>query len=176
MPRQHKSKPGQEASIRPAPMYDAPFYRGSGKLAGKVALITGADSGIGRAGAVLFAREGADVAIQYLSERADAEKTKSAVEAEGQRAIVIPGDVRKRSFCQSAVRAVLGKLGRLDVLVNNAAFQVHSAHIENLTEEHFDLTLRTNLYGYFFMAQAAAPHLPKGGSIINRLCHRLGGQ
>ncbi|HEV7632681.1 MAG TPA: SDR family oxidoreductase [Steroidobacteraceae bacterium] len=166
-PRQHKAKPGMESTLRPAPMYDAPFYRGSGKLAGKVALITGADSGIGRAVAVLFAREGADVAIQYLSEHADAEKTKAAVEAEGQRAMLIAGDVRSRRFCTRAVRQAVERLGRLDVLVNNAAFQVHSNRIEDLTEEQFELTLRTNLHGYFFMAQAAATVMRPGGAIIN---------
>jgi NAD(P)-dependent dehydrogenase (short-subunit alcohol dehydrogenase family) len=148
-------------------MYLAPFYRGSGKLAGKVALITGADSGIGREVAVLFAREGADVAIQYLSEHADAQVIQAAVEAEGRRAMVIPGDVRKKSLCNSAVAKTVRQLGGLDVLVNNAAFQVHTARIEELTEEHFDLTLRTNLYGYFFLAQAALKHLPKGGAIVN---------
>lgn len=167
MPRQHRAKPGREDTLRPAPMYQAPFYRGSGKLAGKVALVTGADSGIGRAVAVLFAREGADVAIQYLSEHADAQVTREAVEAEGRRAIVISGDVRKRRFCQRAAAITVRRLGRLDVLVNNAAFQVHTARLEDLTEEHFDLTLRTNLYGYFFMAQAAIRYLPYGGAIVN---------
>jgi NAD(P)-dependent dehydrogenase (short-subunit alcohol dehydrogenase family) len=167
MPRQHLPKPGQESSLQPAPMYDAPFYRGSGKLAGKVALITGADSGIGRAVAVLFAREGADVAIQYLNEHADARVTQAAVEAEGRRAVMMPGDVRSRNFCQRVASNVVRRLGRLDVLVNNAAFQVHTARVEDLTEEHFDLTLRTNLYGYFFMVQAALKHLPKGGAIVN---------
>ena len=167
MPRQHKPKPGQEASLKPEPLFDAPFYRGSGKLAGKVALITGADSGIGRAVAVLFAREGADVAIQYLSEHADARKTQAAVEAEGQRAILIAGDVRKRKFCVRAAAQAVRQLGKLDVLVNNAAFQVHTARIEDLSEEHFDLTLSTNLYGYFFMAQTALAHMRKGAAIVN---------
>jgi len=167
MPRQHKPKPGQEASLKPEPLFDAPFYRGSGKLAGKVALITGADSGIGRAVAVLFAREGADVAIQYLSEHADARKTQAAVEAEGQRAILIAGDVRKRKFCVRAAAQTVRQLGKLDVLVNNAAFQVHTARIEDLSEEHFDLTLSTNLYGYFFMAQTALAHMRKGAAIVN---------
>ena len=167
MPRQHRAKPGRESSLQPAPMYEAPFYRGSGKLAGKVALITGADSGIGRAVAVLFAREGADVAIQYLNEHTDAQLTRQAVEAEGRRAIVIPGDVRKRRFCLHAAAITVRELGRLDVLVNNAAFQVHTSRLEDLSEEHFDLTLRTNLYGYFFMAQAAMKYLPKGGAIVN---------
>jgi NAD(P)-dependent dehydrogenase (short-subunit alcohol dehydrogenase family) len=167
LPRQHEPKPGSERRVDPAPMYEAPYYRGSSKLEGLVALITGADSGIGRAVAVLFAREGADVAIQYLSEHADAEETRAAVEAEGRRAILLPGDVSRRDACARAVRETVEAFGRLDVLVNNAAFQVHVPRLEDLTEEHFDLTLKTNLYGYFFMAQAAVPHLKRGGAIIN---------
>lgn len=167
LPRQHELKPGSERRVDPAPMFEAPHYLGSSKLAGLVALITGADSGIGRAVAVLFAREGADVAIQYLSEHADAEQTRAAVEAEGRRAILLPGDVSRRDACVRAVRETVKTLGRLDVLVNNAAFQVHVPRLEDLTEEHFDLTLKTNLYGYFFMAQAAVPHLKRGGAIIN---------
>jgi NAD(P)-dependent dehydrogenase (short-subunit alcohol dehydrogenase family) len=167
LPKQHESKPGAEHAIEPAPMYEAPFYLGSSKLSGEAALITGGDSGIGRAVAVLFAREGADVAIQYLCEHPDAEATRAAVEAEGRRAILIPGDVSRREFCESAVRKTVEAFGRLDVLVNNAAFQVHAPRIEDLTEEHFDLTLKTNLYGYFFMAQAAIPHMKAGGAIVN---------
>ncbi|WP_143523527.1 SDR family oxidoreductase [Rhizobium arenae] len=166
-PAQHQPKPGAEYKLEPAPMYDAPFYKGSGKLEGKVALITGGDSGIGRAVAVLFAREGADVAILHLQEGRDAEDTVKAIEAEGRRAMAIPGDVKDRVFCQKAVAAVVEAFGKLDVLVNNAAFQVHTADVLDLTEEHFDETLKTNLYGYFFMAQAAVPHLKEGSAIIN---------
>lgn len=166
-PAQHQPKPGSEAMLNPEPMYDAPFYLGSSKLEGKVALVTGADSGIGRAVAVLFAREGADIAIAYLSEDADANKTRAAVEKEGRRAILLPGDVTDRSYCRRAVEETVAKLGCLDVLVNNAAFQVHSARFEDLTPEHFDLTIKTNLYGYFFMAQAALPHLKPGAAVIN---------
>ncbi|WP_442582099.1 SDR family oxidoreductase [Mesorhizobium sp. ASY16-5R] len=166
-PKQHHPKPGEEWKIEPPPMYDAPFYIGSKKLDGKVALITGGDSGIGRAVAVLFAREGADIAVSYLSEDRDAEATKKAVEAEGRKCILLPGDVTERDYCRKAVAETVKKFGRLDVLVNNAAFQIHSAEFKDLTEEHFDTTLKTNLYGYFYMAQEAVPHMKPGSAIIN---------
>ncbi len=166
-PKQYLDKPGQEADLDLKPMWDAPYYRGSGKLEGKVALITGGDSGIGRAVAVLFAREGCDVAIAYLDEDEDAETTRKAVEAEGRRAITIPGDVADPEFAEASVARTVQELGGLDVLVNNAAFQEHTKRIEDLTYEHFDRTLKTNLYGYFNMAKAAAPHLKAGGAIIN---------
>ena len=160
-PKQHHLKPGNESAIKPSPMYDAPYYLGSKKLDGKVALITGGDSGIGRAVAVLFAREGADVAISYLSEDQDAKTTKAAVEAEGRRCILMRGDVTSRAYCRKAVARTVKQLGGLDVLVNNAAFQIHSAEFEDLTEKHFDTTLKTNLYGYFHMAQAAVGHMSR---------------
>lgn len=165
--RQHQSKPGIEARLEPAPMFSAPYYKGSGKLEGLATIITGGDSGIGRSVAVLFAREGADVAIVYLGvEQADAEVTASAIEAEGKRALLIPGDVRKQAFCKSAVAKTIKAFGRLDVLVNNAAFQVHSTFAD-LTVKHFDQTIKTNLYGYFFMAQAAVAQMNRGGAIVN---------
>jgi NAD(P)-dependent dehydrogenase (short-subunit alcohol dehydrogenase family) len=165
--RQHQTKPGSEADLWPEPMYEAPGYKGSEKLKGKVALITGGDSGIGRAVAMLYAREGADVAIVYLNEHEDAEITKKAVEAEGQRGILIPGDVSDEAFCRMAIAQTMKELGKLDILVNNAAFQEHAPDIEHLSSEHFDRTLKTNLYGYFFMAKEAAKHIPYGGAIVN---------
>lgn len=166
-PQQHQAKPGDEAVLEPAPMYDAPFWRGSGKLDGKVALVTGGDSGIGRAVAVLFAREGAHVAISYLSEHEDAEETRLAVADEGRRCLLIPGDVASEDYCRNAIAAVIEGFGKLDILVNNAAFQYHAAGLEDLTTEHFDTTLKTNLYGYFFMAREAVKHMEPGAAIIN---------
>src|SRR5213080_2161682 len=150
MPPQQQEHPGLESEMTPRPRYQAPDYRGAGKLQGKAALITGGDSGIGRAIAVLYAREGADIAIVYLDEHEDAEATKSAVEAEGRACLLIPGDVGSASFCEDAVKQMIGRFGKLDILVNNAAFQEHEDRIEDLSDEHFDLTLKTNLYGYFY--------------------------
>lgn len=165
-PKQHQTKPGDEAALDPAPMYDAPFWKGSGKLDGMAAIITGGDSGIGRAVAVLFAREGCDVAICHLDEDKDAEDARAAVEAEGRRAIVLQGDVSDPDFCEAAVKATLDVFGRLDVVVPNAAFQQHVEALEDLTFEHFDRTLKTNLYGYFNLVKAAVPHMKAGGSIV----------
>lgn len=166
-PAQRHRKPGNEHAIDPQPLYDSPYWRGSEKLGGKVALITGGDSGIGRAVAVLFAREGADIAIVYLNEDEDAEATRKAVEAEGQRCLTMRGDVSRRSFCKKAVAKTVAAFGKLDILVNNAAFQMHSVDFADLTERHFDMTLKTNLYGYFHMAQEALEHMKPGAAIIN---------
>ena len=166
-PAQHLAKSGREAALDPAPRYEAPDYRGSGKLEDCAAIVTGGDSGIGRAVAVLFAREGADVAIVYLENDDDAEETARAVEEEGRRCLLIRGDVKDAAFCGDAVDQTLREFGRLDVLVNNAAFQEHAASIDELSEDQFDLTMKTNIYGYFHMAKAAVPHLPQGGAIIN---------
>ena len=166
-PAQHQRKPGEESRLNPAPRYQAPDYHGSGKLDGMVALVTGADSGIGRAVAVLFAREGADVAIAYLNEHEDAARTREAVQAEGARCLTLSGDVRDPAFCARAVDRTVDELGRLDILVNNAAFQEHAESLEDLSDARFEETLRTNIGGYFYMARAALRHLPQGGSIIN---------
>jgi NAD(P)-dependent dehydrogenase (short-subunit alcohol dehydrogenase family) len=167
-PTEALKKPGIEEGQSLAPMYDAPYWKGSGKLEGKVAIITGADSGIGRAVAVLFAREGADVAIMHLPhEQEDADAVRAKVEAEGRRAITIGGDVTDRDFCFAAAKRCVTEFGGIDVLVNNAAFQLHVSRFEDLTEEHFDLTIKTNLYGYFHMAQACVPHMKPGSAIVN---------
>jgi NAD(P)-dependent dehydrogenase (short-subunit alcohol dehydrogenase family) len=167
LPEQHQAKPGTEAVLDPKPMYDAPYYRGSDKLKGKVALITGGDSGIGRGVAVLYAREGADIAIVYLEEHEDARETKRAVEAEGRRCIAISGDVADMRFCEDAVAQTVKSFGKLDILVNNAAFQQHVNTFEELTAEQFDRTMKTNIYGYFNMAKAAVPRMKEGAAIVN---------
>jgi NAD(P)-dependent dehydrogenase (short-subunit alcohol dehydrogenase family) len=167
LPDQHLKKPGHESEMELSPQFMAPGYKGSGKLEGMSALITGADSGIGRAVAVLFAREGADVAVAYLNEHEDAEETKRCVEAEGTRCILISGDVKSAKFCNKAVDKTVNAFGKLDILVNNAAFQEHADSIEDLTDERIDETLHTNIRGYMYMARAAVPHLGEGSSIIN---------
>jgi NAD(P)-dependent dehydrogenase (short-subunit alcohol dehydrogenase family) len=168
MPAQHQRKPGIESKLNPRPRYEAPHYKGSGKLEGKVALITGGDSGIGRAVAVLFAREGADIAFTYLpAEKGDARETVAAIENEGRSALSISGDLRKSAFARRAVKQTLAGLGKLDILVNNAAYQQHQETAEELSEEQWDRTFKTNIYGYFFMVKAALPHLKKGSAIVN---------
>jgi NAD(P)-dependent dehydrogenase (short-subunit alcohol dehydrogenase family) len=154
--------------MHPRPEFEATAYKGSGRLDGRTALITGGDSGIGRAVAVLFAREGADVAIVYLSqEQSDAEVTESAVVAEGRRCLLIPGDVRDSKFCDDAVRAVVDAFGAIDILVNNAAFQRHQPSIEELTDEQIARTFETNIFGYMYMARAAVRRMSPGSAIIN---------
>jgi NAD(P)-dependent dehydrogenase (short-subunit alcohol dehydrogenase family) len=166
-PPQHLEKPGRESDLVPAPRFMAPDYLGSEKLKGRVALITGGDSGIGRAVAVLFAREGADVGLAYLDDHDDAAQTQRYVEAEGRRCLLIPGDVKSLAHCRSAVERTVQAFGHLDILVNNAGFQEHAESLEELGEDALDETLRTNVYGYFHMSRAAVPHLGKGSAIIN---------
>ncbi|CAN5179798.1 SDR family oxidoreductase [soil metagenome] len=165
-PPQEQEYPGSEEAMTPPPIVIRESYRGSGKLAGKVALITGGDSGIGRSVAVHFAEEGADVAIVYLSEDADAEKTQTMVEERGSRCLPLRGDVSEKAFCEKAVGAVLTAYGKLDILVNNAAFQQPQKDIADISEAQLRHTFEVNIFGYFFMVQAALPHLPEGGSII----------
>ena len=167
MPAQHLAKPGNEPALELEPRFQAPDYKGSGKLEGMAAIVTGGDAGIGQAVAVLFAREGADVAVLHLAEDEDAEETRRHVEAEGRRCLVIAGDVRDPEFCRTAVDQVAEEFGRLDVLVNNAAFQQHVERLEDLEDAHLQETLQTNIAGYFHMARAALPHMEEGASIIN---------
>ncbi|MBX3442279.1 MAG: SDR family oxidoreductase [Planctomyces sp.] len=167
-PPQGLTPPGIEADMDPRPHYKAPKYKAAGKLEGLIALITGGDSGIGRSVAVLFAREGADVAIVYLpEEQVDADETARVVQEAGRSAVLIPGDVTDPEFCDRAVKQTVEELGKLDILVNNAAFQQHLDAFEDITLEQWDKTFKTNIYGYFYMAKAAIEHLPRGGSIIN---------
>lgn len=158
--------PGHESKLEPKPEWE-PRYAGSDRLKDKVALITGADSGIGRGVAALFAREGADIAILYLCEHDDAAKTKEIVEREGRRAITIAGDIGDKQFCERAVKQTVDQLGRLDILVNNAGEQHSDKEIRDITEEQLRRTFQTNIFGMFFLTQAAAPHLKKGSAIVN---------
>jgi NAD(P)-dependent dehydrogenase (short-subunit alcohol dehydrogenase family) len=158
--------PGHESQLEPKPDWE-PRYKGSDRLAGKVALITGADSGIGRAVAALYAREGADIVILYLCEHDDAARTKEIVEKEGRRAIAIPGDIGSKEFCEQAVKRTVDELGRLDILVNNAGEQHSDKDIRDITEDQLKRTFQTNIFGMFFLTQAAEPHLNDGSAIIN---------
>jgi NAD(P)-dependent dehydrogenase (short-subunit alcohol dehydrogenase family) len=166
-PQHQEHQPGIESEMTPRPRAEDRAYRGSGKLQHKVALITGGDSGIGRAVAIMFAREGADVAIMYLNEHGDAEETQRLVEAEGRRCVMLAGDVGEEPFCQQAVQHTVAALGRLDILVNNAAEQHPQDSIEKITAEQLERTFRTNIFAYFYMTKAALPHLSPGSAIIN---------
>lgn len=166
-PQQQDQQPGLESEMRPQPRAEDPGYRGSGKLRDKVALITGGDSGIGRAVAIAFAREGADIAIVYLNEHQDAAETKRQVENEGRRCITIAGDIGDESFCREAVQQTVDAFGRLDVLVNNAAEQHPQASIEHITAEQLERTFRTNIFSMFYMTKAALKHLKEGSAIVN---------
>lgn len=168
LPAQHQRKqPGSERKMKPRPVSQARQYKAAGKLEGKVALITGGDSGIGRAAAIAFAKEGADVAILYLDEHQDADETLGLIKQAGRRGIKIAGDVGREDFCQQAVRQVIEEFDHLDILVNNAAIQFPQQSITDISRDQLEQTFRVNIFGYFFMTKAALPHLPEGGAIIN---------
>ena len=166
-PQQKQEPPGLESQMQPRPDYGEESYQGSGRLQGCGTIITGADSGIGRAVALAFAREGADVLISYLSEDSDAQETARVAERAGRKAVLVRGDVGREEHCRQIVQRALQEFGRLDVLVNNAAFQMTHERIDELSSEEFDYTFRTNIYATFFLSKAALPHLKEGGSIIN---------
>ncbi len=166
-PAQRQQQPGSEADMTPKPKTNADWYRGSEKLKGKVALITGGDSGIGRSVAILYAREGADVAIVYLDEHHDAEETKRLVEREGRRCLTIAGDVGDEEFCRTVVEKTIQQFGRVDVLVNNAGEQHVQQKLEDISREQLERTFRTNIFAQFFMTKAALPHMEAGSAIVN---------
>ncbi|HYG76343.1 MAG TPA: SDR family oxidoreductase [Planctomycetota bacterium] len=166
-PPQQQERPGSEEQMTPRPVAEEADYKAAGKLLGKVALITGGDSGIGRAVAVAYAKEGADVAILYLNEHNDAEETRRLVEKEGRRCITIPGDAGSEAFCRDAVERTVKELGRLDIVVNNAAEQFPQRSIEDITAEQLERTFRSNIFSYFFISKAALKHLKPGSTIIN---------
>ncbi len=166
-PQQQDQQPGIEAEMTPRPQADDPGYRGSGKLQGKAALITGGDSGIGRAVAVFFAKEGADVAISYLNEEQDAQETMRLVEEQGRRCVAIPGDIGDEAHCRRVVEQTVSELGKLDILVNNAAEQHPQESIEDITAEQLERTFRTNIFAMFYLTKAACKHLKGGSTIIN---------
>jgi NAD(P)-dependent dehydrogenase (short-subunit alcohol dehydrogenase family) len=166
-PQQHLEKPGLESELQPRPNYQAPQYRAAGKLEGKTALITGGDSGIGRAVAVLFAREGADVAITFLAaEQSDADETRRAVEQTGRRCLLLAGDLTDAGFCQHVVERTVAEFGKLDILVSNAAHQNRKKSLDEVSDDEFDRTFKTNIYAYFRVVRAALPYLKAGASII----------
>ncbi|MDG3006181.1 SDR family oxidoreductase [Paludisphaera mucosa] len=166
-PPQKQAPPGVEAEMDPPPDYGEDSYKGSGKLEGKAVVITGGDSGIGRAVALAYAREGADILISYLDEEVDARETARVVEAAGQKCVLVPGDIQDESHCQAIIDRAVEAFGKVDVLVNNAAFQMSREDIEEISTEEFDRTMKTNLYAMFWLCKAAAPHMPAGGAIIN---------
>ena len=166
-PSQQQEPPGLESEMDPKPDYGEASYKGTGKLAGKAAVITGGDSGIGRAVALAFAREGADVLISYLSEESDAKETARVVEAAGRKCVTVAGDIQDEAHCKAIIDRAVKEFGKVDILVNNAAFQMTRESIEEISTEEFDRTLKTNLYAMFWLTKAAVPHMPEGGAVIN---------
>jgi NAD(P)-dependent dehydrogenase (short-subunit alcohol dehydrogenase family) len=167
-PAQHQERPGLDADMTPKPEFKGKHYRPGGKLEDRVAIVTGGDSGIGRAVAYLFAREGADVAIVYLpEEQRDAEELRDEIRKLGRRVLLIPGNVSDSTFCEHAVKTTVETFGQLNILVNNAAYQNRKESLEEITDEDWDRTFRTNIYGYFYMARAALKHLQRGDAIVN---------
>ncbi|TFE23530.1 SDR family oxidoreductase [Cohnella luojiensis] len=167
-PPQHQNQqPGIEKNMNPLPEAESPVYRSAGKLTGKVAIISGGDSGIGRAVSIIYAKEGADVAVVYLNESVDAEETKRQIEAEGRRCLLIPGDIGDPQFCKQAIDKTVSTLGKLDIVVNNAAEQHPQDKLEQITPEQLERTFKTNVFGMFYLSQAAMPHLKSGSTIIN---------
>ena len=167
LPPQQQPEPGKESEMSPRPEYRGEDYKAAGKLTDKVAIITGGDSGIGRSVAVLYAHEGADVAILYLDQHQDAEQTKRVVEEQGRKCLTFAGDVADRDVCRKVIDETLSAFGKLDILVNNAAEQHPQEKLEDISEEQWEKTFRTNIFGMFQMTKAALPHLKKGASIIN---------
>ncbi len=166
-PAQNQSPPGRQSEMDPQPDYGEETYKGSGRLTGKTAVITGGDSGIGRAVALAFAREGADVVVSYLNEDDDASETKRVVEEAGRTAVLIPGDISQEAHCQQVINQTIERFGKIDILVNNAAFQMTHESIGELSSEEFDRTFRTNIYAMYYLCKAALPHMTSGGTIIN---------
>lgn len=165
--KQQQPMPGRTGAMRPTPDHGEETYRGSGKLKGKKAVITGADSGIGRAVALAFAREGADVLIAYLDEHEDAEQTKRLVEEAGRNAVLVAGDIGEPAHCRSIIEKALAELGSIDILVNNAAHQATFKSIEDISDEEWELTFKTNIHAMFYLTKAAVPHMREGSAIIN---------
>lgn len=166
-PKQKQSMPGATAQMQPRPDHGEESYKGSGRLRDKKAVITGGDSGIGRAVALAFAREGADVVVSYLDEHDDAEETKALIEAEGRKALLVPGDIQSAKHCHDVIKQTVAEFGRIDILVNNAAHQASFKDIEDISDEEWELTFKVNIHAMFYLTKAAVPHMPKGSSIIN---------
>ncbi|CAN5275017.1 SDR family oxidoreductase [soil metagenome] len=167
LPRQQQEMPGYTSRMKPVPDHGEKTYKGSGRLAGKRAVITGGDSGIGRAVAIAYSREGADVLISYLSEHEDAEDTKRLVEDAGRKAVLLPGDLQAAAHCRRVIDTAVSELGGLDILGNNAAHQATFKEIGDISDEEWELTFRVNMHAMFYLTKAAVPHLPRGGCIIN---------